>query len=169
MYLEKIEIVKNVKIGTRSEGGLAIFCKTKLTDGISIDRELDCGIVIIKLKHEFFNTANDIHICFSNIPHEKSNFYNKCDVDFYDIIESVCLEYKEKGSFLVCGDLNSPIGEIDDVLSNDNLNLYLDSVDHVETPIAPKRHSVDKTVNAFGRKLLQLCYNTELTIANGRL
>ncbi|VDI22079.1 Hypothetical predicted protein [Mytilus galloprovincialis] len=83
--------------------------------------------------------------------------------------ERVCLEYKEKGSFLVCGDLNSRIGEIDDVLSNDNLDLYLESVDHVETPIVPKRHSVDKTVNAFGRKLLQLCYNTELTIANGRL
>ncbi|CAC5374406.1 unnamed protein product [Mytilus coruscus] len=160
---------ESVKIGTRHEGGLAIFCKTKLTDGISIDRELDCGVVVIKLKHEFFNTANDIYICFSYIPHEKSNFYNKCDVDFYDIIESVCLEFKEKGSFLVCGDLNSRIGEIDDVLSNDNLDLYLDSVDHVETPIVPKRHSVDKTVNVFGRKLLQLCYNTELTIANGRL
>ncbi|CAC5386911.1 unnamed protein product [Mytilus coruscus] len=114
---------ENVKIGTRSDGGLAICCKTKLTDGISIDRELDCGIVIIKLKHELFNTANDIYIYFSYIPHEKSNFYNKCDVDFYDIIESVSLEYKEKGSFLVCGDLNSRIGESDDVLSNDNLNL----------------------------------------------
>ncbi|CAC5403656.1 unnamed protein product [Mytilus coruscus] len=114
---------ENVKIGTRSDGGLAICCKTKLTDGISVDRELDCGIVIIKLKHELFNTANDIYIYFSYIPHEKSNFYNKCDVDFYDIIESVCLEYKEKGSFLVCGDLNSRIGESDDVLSNDNLHL----------------------------------------------
>ena len=39
----------------------------------------------------------------------------------------------------------------------------------METPIVPKRHSVDKTINAFGRKLLQLCYITELTIANGRL
>ncbi|VDI21679.1 Hypothetical predicted protein [Mytilus galloprovincialis] len=160
-FVKLICLNRNVKIGTRSEGGLAIFCKTKLSDGISIDREIDCGIVIIKLNHEFFNTANDIYICFSYIPHEKSNFYNKCDVDFYDIIERVCLEYKEKGSFLVCGDLNSRIGEIDDVLSNDNLDLYLESVDHVETPIVPKRHSVDKTVNAFGRKLLQLCYNTE--------
>ncbi|CAC5391032.1 unnamed protein product [Mytilus coruscus] len=39
--------------------------------------------------------------------------------------KSVCLEYKEKGSFLVCGDLNSRIGEIDDVLLNDNLDLNL--------------------------------------------
>ena len=27
----------------------------------------------------------------------------------------------------MCGDLNSRIGEIDDVLSNDNIDLYLDS------------------------------------------
>jgi hypothetical protein len=37
------------------------------------------------------------------------------------------------------------------------------SVEHVENP------TMDKTVNALGRKLLQMCYNTGLTVANGRL
>ena len=69
-FVKLICLNRNVKIGTRSEGGLAIFCKTKLTDGISIDIEIDCGIVIIKLNQ------NDtcIYICFSYITHEKSNF-----------------------------------------------------------------------------------------------
>jgi hypothetical protein len=43
------------------------------------------------------------------------------------------------------------------------------SVEHVENPTIPNRVSMDKTVNALGRKLLQMCYNTGLTVANGRL
>ena len=43
------------------------------------------------------------------------------------------------------------------------------SVEHVENPTIPNRVSMDKTVNALGRKLLQMCYNTGLTVSNGRL
>ena len=28
---------------------------------------------------------------------KNQTFYNKCEVDFNDIIERICLEYKEKG------------------------------------------------------------------------
>jgi hypothetical protein len=39
------------------------------------------------------------------------------------------------------------------------------SVEHVENPTIPNRVSMDKTVNALGRKLLQMCYNTGLTVS----
>jgi hypothetical protein len=54
-------------------------------------------------------------------------------------------------------------------LYNDELDQYVMSVEHVENPTIPNRVSMDKTVNALGRKLLQMCYNTGLTVANGRL
>jgi hypothetical protein len=53
-------------------------------------------------------------------------------------------------------------------LYNDELDQYAMSVEHVENPTIPNRVSMDKTVNALGRKLLQMCYNTGVTVANGR-
>ena len=102
-------------------------------------------------------------------PTRKVKFYLRYDVDFHEIIENLVLEYKQKGSFLVCGDLNSRIGVTNDILPNDNLDRYVDSVEHVENPMVPNRHSRDRTINSFGRKLIQLCQNTGLTTANGWL
>ena len=68
----------------------------------------------------------------------------------------------------VCGDMNSRVGLINDILQSDNLDKYVDSVLHDETPILPNRNSMDTVVNRFGKKLIQLCYNTSLVICNGR-
>ena len=65
--------------------------------------------------------------------------------------------------------MNSRTGELPDTLESDNLDRFIDSVEPDEIPNISKRCSMDKTLNAYGRKLLQLCYDTDLTIANGRL
>lgn len=93
---------------------------------------------------------------------KNKNFTNYVSLIFMRL-ESIVLEYSDKGEVFVCGDLNSRIGEINDFLYNDELDQYVMSVEHVENP------TMDKTVNALGRKLLQMCYNTGLTVANGRL
>lgn len=64
--------------------------------GLHIEKELDYGIVILKLKHDYFHIEKDIFICFTYIPHEKSNFYQICEYDFHDTIEGIILEYSEK-------------------------------------------------------------------------
>jgi hypothetical protein len=68
----------------------------------------------VKLKCDFFYIENDMYICFSYVPHEKSKFYELCEFDFHETIESIVLEYSDKGEVFVCGDLNSRIGEIND-------------------------------------------------------
>ncbi|CAC5378146.1 unnamed protein product [Mytilus coruscus] len=108
-------------------------------------------------------------MCFSYIPHEKSNFYQICEHDFHEVIESIVVDLKEKGTVFVCGDLNSRIGETNDFLYNDDLDKYIESVEQVQNPIISNRCSMDKFVNSFGRRLLQMCYDTGLTAANGRL
>ncbi|CAC5399998.1 E3.1.11.2 [Mytilus coruscus] len=156
-------------IGIRSEGGIAVFCKNHIVDGIFVEKKFEYGIVIIKLDKLFFNSFDDTFICFAYIPHEKSNFYQICEHDFHDIIESIVLEYKSKGSVIVCGDLNSRTGELYDILETDNLDRLIYGVESDDIPSISKRRSMDKVTNVFGRKLLQMCYNTGLTIANGRL
>ncbi|VDI46083.1 Hypothetical predicted protein [Mytilus galloprovincialis] len=162
-------VFRNKNIGTRNEGGIAVFCKSFLCNGIIVEKELNDGIILLKLDHSFFDTDKDIFICFSYVPHERSNYYQLCDIDFHDIIESIVNNYSDKGIVLVCGDLNSRIGELSDFLLNDDLDKYVESVEHVVNPIISDRSSMDKTVNAFGRKLLQMCFNTGLVVANGRL
>ena len=78
------------------------------------------------------------------------------------------LSYRDKGKVYVCGDMNSRVCVTDDILLTDNLDKYIDSVLHDETPILPQRNSKDLVVNRFGKKLIQLCYNTGLVIYNGR-
>jgi hypothetical protein len=50
-----------------------------------------------------------MYICFSYVPHEKSKFYELCEFDFHETIESIVLEYSDKGEVFVCGDINSRI------------------------------------------------------------
>ncbi|CAC5361376.1 unnamed protein product [Mytilus coruscus] len=153
----------------REEGGIAVFCKNNIFEGIAIEKEYDHGIVLIKFSKLYFNLNDDLYICFAYIPHEKSNFYRICDNDFHDDIENIFLEYKYKGTVIVCGDMNSRTGELNDFLETDNLEKYIGSVEPDVSPTISKRCSMDKVINAYGRKLIQLCYNTGLTIANGRL
>ncbi|CAC5404997.1 unnamed protein product [Mytilus coruscus] len=140
-----------------------------LCNGIIVGKELNDGIILLKLYHNFFATDKDIFICFSYVPHERFNYYQLCDIDFHDIIESIVNNYNDVGIVMVRGDLNSRIGELSDFLLSDDLDKYVESVEHVVNPIISDRRSMDKTVNAFGRKLLQMCFNTGLVVANGRL
>jgi hypothetical protein len=73
-----------------------------------------------------------MYICCSYVPQEKSKFYELCEFDFHETIESIVLEYSYKGEVFVCGDLNSRIGELNDFLYNDELDQYVMSVEHVD-------------------------------------
>lgn len=173
VYINDFEIVSSFgrpnKIGVRHEGGIAVYCKPDILNGIDVIKEIKSGIVLIKLRKEFFFKDEDIYICFVYIPHEKSSYYNVHDCDFFETIDNIVLEYKEKGNVFVCGDFNSRVGLLNDLLDFDNLDRYIGSVRHDEIPTIPKRCSMDKTVNNFGKKFIQTCYNTELTLFNGRL
>jgi hypothetical protein len=59
---------RSVNIGKRNEGGLAVFCRHFLNDGITVEKELNYGIVLVKLKCDFFYIENDMYICFSYVP-----------------------------------------------------------------------------------------------------
>ncbi|VDI52740.1 Hypothetical predicted protein [Mytilus galloprovincialis] len=90
-------------------------------------------------------------------------------VTFLIVLRVFFLEYCNKGSVFVCGDFNSRTGLINDILPSDNLDRYIDVMWHDEVPNIPTRCSLDTIANRFGKLLIQLCYNTGLTICNGRL
>ena len=160
---------RKTNIGVRREGGISVYCKPYIYNGIIVEKILTNGIVLVKLKKDFFHMQDDMYICFVYIPHERSSFYSINDCDFFNCIESIFLEYCNKGSVFVCGDFNSRTGLINDILPSDNLDRYIDVMWHDEVPNIPTRCSLDTIANRFGKLLIQLCYNTGLTICNGRL
>ncbi|VDI57810.1 Hypothetical predicted protein [Mytilus galloprovincialis] len=79
------------------------------------------------------------------------------------LLKTLFLNIKRGDQYLY---VNSRVGELNDVLCDDNLDKYVESVEFVENPYnIQSRRSLD----SFGRKLIQLCYTTGLTVANGRL
>jgi hypothetical protein len=94
MVLLKFHVKRSVNIGKRNEGGLAVFCRHFLNDGITVEKELNYDIVLVKLKCDFFYIENDMYICFSSVPHEKSNFYALMESN---IVKHFCSQNKLPG------------------------------------------------------------------------
>ena len=74
--------------------------------------------------------------------------------------------------FAVCGDMNARTGSRDDTLDtciSDNTPTLMNSLSSPEQTMVPPRASMDRGVNSFGHKLVQLCAATGIIILNGRL
>jgi len=86
-------------IGKRNEGGLCLYCTPDILKGMEVVKEIEKDITLIRLKNEFFHNENDIYICFVYIPHEKSTYYNLNECDFFDLIEEVIFDYRERVTY----------------------------------------------------------------------
>ena len=70
---------------------------------------------------------------------------------------------------LIAGDLNARCGEIQDISENDNVDfIFDDAVLYEKDDFNLYRESKDKTNNAFGLSLIELCKNYGIHIINGR-
>ena len=63
------------KRAKRDSGGIVIYCKNKLSNGIEFVKMDNRGIVWLKMKKTFFNFENDQYFCICYIPPEKSKLY----------------------------------------------------------------------------------------------
>ena len=161
------------KRAKRDSGGIAIYCKNKLIDGLEIVKMDDKGIVWLKLKSSFFNFENDHYFCVCYIPPEKSKLYtDMCalqDFDYFDKIADDIRYYNNLGEVFLCGDFNSRTGLMSDVIEQTGLDRYVDLPPSNDPCSITVRKSDDKSVNTFGYKLINLCKESELCIVNGRL
>ena len=71
---------------------------------------------------------------------------------------------------LFCGDFNSRTGEQDDFVLDDNrVPLFHEFRDFFRETVTTSRKSNDKTINSYGRELLNFCKSYGVSIVNGRL
>ena len=96
------------------------------------------------------------------------------DIDFFNTLNEEVVTFQEKGSVFIQGDLNARTGsEVDFVQSgkrHDTLEVEEMDGDDDSSSIncLNVRNSEDKTVNARGKELLDLCKFRKLAIVNGR-
>ena len=86
------------KRARRCSGGILLYYKEDLKEGIKIIKNDYNTIIWVKLDHKFFKLENDVYICGTYIWGEESPMYNICDVDLFEIIENDVSFFSEKGS-----------------------------------------------------------------------
>ena len=109
------------------------------------------GILVLKLAHRYSYFTFCIASCY--LPPENSPWGRDGEL-FYSHILSLMynMEYE---NFIICGDLNSRIGNMSD---------YINDVDNV----AP-REILDKHVNQHGKCLIDFLLEAKMCILNGRI
>ena len=93
---------------------------------------------------------------------------------FFQYLEESYSDFYNKGCVYVTGDFNARCGNLEDFILNDVLEESLANniqfLVNYDTTHANEtgRSSMDKGINNFGKKLINLCQTTGLRIANGR-
>jgi exonuclease III len=152
----------------RNSGGIILLYKDHLKDGIKIVKNHHDTIIWIKLDHIFFNIVEDVYLCGAYIWGEESPANNFVNIDLFDTIEQDISVFNSLGCVVLCGDLNSRVGNKCDFIPYDCINNAFDDPDY-DPDCTPVRASVDNVQNSHGTKLIDLCKSTSLRIVNGRI
>ena len=156
----------------RCSGGVIVLVKKYLERYVSriIIKNPNC--ISIKLSNISFK---DIVCIFPYIPCASSPFYNNQEVkNGITMLERCIYDIKTKYSncsFLVMGDLNSRISNIQPVAECNIATRYLEDVNtsnfFMYNNIDHDRCSHDNIVNNFGRSLIEMCAAFNFIVLNG--
>ncbi|MEW8546452.1 MAG: reverse transcriptase family protein, partial [Candidatus Thiodiazotropha sp.] len=152
----------------RNSGGVVIYVKSELKNGVKIVKNIHDTIIWLKLEKSFFDQPEDFYICGAYIWGEDSPAFNLYNIDLFEVLEDDINYYSNYGKVAVCGDFNCRVGLKPDYIVCDSNVTGIDDIDYVPD-IPLQRVSEDKTSNGQGIKLLDLCKATKLRIANGRI
>ena len=153
---------------TNRSGGFGIFIKRCYTKFVVIAHK-GKHVMALKISEEVFG-FNVLLLCIY-IPPEGSRYY---DVNAFAEIESVIIDNREDNEILVLGDFNARTANVPDYVTP---NMRIDSIENMvnevdillEHGISLERFSQDKNTNNAGYRLIELCKNLSLFIANGRI
>ena len=118
-------------------------------------------------------SLSSIYVCSVYIPPANSRYYGKSEKDPYDELQTVLLNYSKLGKIILIGDFNARKGNLLDSSVDSNNDFHLTDISeiadiNVGAQAFVKMHSLDQTVNKYGRCLVNFCNSNNLSILNGR-
>ena len=160
----------------RGSGGLYLFIRNALVDGIDVLHNIDDLLVWLKLDKNFFGLKRDVYAANCYVVPENSPYYR---FNTFEIIENEIAKIPSDCDLLICADFNSHVNTTHDFLetipgSNDVIDEPMISKDLMSVfeipPHLKTRVSKDsRPLNNHGKLLLELCKSTGLLIVNGRI
>ncbi|MEW8548220.1 MAG: endonuclease/exonuclease/phosphatase family protein [Candidatus Thiodiazotropha sp.] len=162
---------KNKSYG-RAMAGIIAFVRRRLCENIQRLCD-DCDFAIfLQLNKKVLKRDKDILLCFAYLPPDSSPFYEDKDFRGIALLENQILELNTEGiSLMLLGDLNARTSDLPDFIQFENNVPELEEFDDIlfNNSHVPVRVSCDKTVNKFGRDLLNFCITYSLLIVNSRI
>ena len=154
------------KRAKRGSGGILLFINERLQQNVEVLQTKSEDRIWIRYI-ELNNLDNDTFACFCYIPPKDSTAM--CNYESqWNSFESEVIEFSNKGSILICGDMNARTGMLYDYVRNDSDIPIPSPLSYVIDEDELQRTSMDMSTNAQGRNLLDLCISNRLRIRNGR-
>jgi exonuclease III len=164
----------NRKKITRKSGGIGVFVKSEYIEKKLVIKEtnqINKNVLWFKLDKKLCGV--DI-ICGALYIEPESSKYARNDV--FDNLEDDICNYMDKNVMLI-GDFNARVGNVNDLHVGNSFNVNdicyeppCDSKDILlECGAKVKRTAKDIKVNSHGRKLVDICKQSDIVILNGRV
>ena len=161
------------KQGGRNMGGVIVFVKeiydkfcTRICPGYEFG-------IVLKIDKQLFHSLKDIILTCVYIPPDNSPFYKDMQYSGIQCIESLVVECSElvtNFEMIICGDMNARTGTLDETINvSDNVPELHEYYEILNDDFDIPRRSCDKTVNKFGKDLIEFCKAYSFIILNGRI
>ena len=165
---ETIPHCRKISANHRFFGGILVFVKTCIKNGIKVGRNFDDDVLEITLLKNYFGLCKDTKLLFTyaspiNSPYTVSKAEH--------ILEKIETRYiDDEGNTIIMGDLNGRTKTDDDFVRDKNDKHSPINVSYyTKDEILQCRHNLDAhTIDEQGKIILGLCKNSDLRILNGR-
>lgn len=166
---KSLHIIRSKSKNSRKRfGGLSVYVKSCIRDGILFLKHETSDYIWLKLKKEFFGMKYDIFLCYMYNPPAESPYTKSLSLDYFDLLEKEIAEYSLHGKLIVGGDLNARTGNASDFIVNDNSNHLPLFNDYISDDSINSRCNKDTFISTRGRQLNELCIQSGMRILNGR-
>ena len=143
---------KNAK---RNSGGFLVMVREHLSKYVQISKKSDY-VVWLTLKSGVKATC---HAGFVYIPPVGSTMYT--DLCPYEVIQNEIVQKRASASIVLAGDFNARTGEM--------VDFPADRWSNTHQHLTKNRLNGDKTVNTYGKKLIELTISNNMVLLNGRM
>ncbi|KAK3082441.1 hypothetical protein FSP39_009605 [Pinctada imbricata] len=156
------------KKARKHSGGIAILVKNNIKAEIEFHKT-SADLIWLKLNKKFFQFESDLYIGVVYISPQNSYCTKEISEKTWEGLKTGILKYNNLGNIMLLGDFNARTGRLqcDYIIDDENRYMDFDSSYISDNPIY-ERISMDKSVNEYGRNLLELCKANRLRILNGR-
>ena len=159
----------------RLSGGVALLVRKELSRFVDrIHTEYD-NVIILKLSKELLGTESEVVLLGSYTPPANSVYYKETEItNGISLTEQCIMDVIETVGDLpltVFGDLNARTGSenaTETTYDDETFNMFAPN-DESGLDKSTMRVSKDKEINEFGKYLLNMCAQFNLTIMNGTL